>query len=277
MFLSVARVSASFKLIPMFLKTRSIHLGVCPPFVIFPRLCACTQTILPPESKNFGFPKAALAAEPQRVEKPVFLPPVARRRSRRLGREAFFAPGSAASGRIAKNLVSSRSGGSSARFVSGVACPLHAPGGSYAGETECGLRTFARRRLHRRLPVAKPAASSYVADASARTTCGDRRFADDDWLPSLGRDGARFVRSLSGMRRPNVRTSGPVESDRCSYVKHSTVLLIPTPQRVFGRRTENSRACPHPSLVGGCAALSRLVVERLVDCLKGTTRAGRAS
>ncbi len=132
--------------------------------------------------------------------------------------------------------------------------------------------------LLKRLPLVVLAASSYVADASARTTCSDWRSADDDWLPSLGRDGARFARSPSGMRRPNVQTSGPVESDRCSYVKHSTVLLIPTPQRVLGRRTENSRVCSLLSLCGGsCAALSRLVVERLVDCLNETTRAGRAS
>jgi len=131
--------------------------------------------------------------------------------------------------------------------------------------------------LLKRCFIPAGAASSYVADAFARTTRNDWRLADDDSLPSPGRDGARFVRSPSGMRRPKAQTSGPVESDRCSYVKHSTVLLIPTPQRVLGRRTENSRVRPPLPLAGSCAALARLVVERLVDCLNETTRAGRAS
>ena len=189
----------------------------------------------------------------------------------------FFARSSAVRGRIAKNLVSSCPGGPCARFFSGVASACGASRRSYGRGAENCSCTFVRHVLRSRLPLVRRAAASYVADASARTTCSDWRFADDDWLPSLGRDGARFVRSLSGMRRPNARTSGPVESDRCSYVKHSTVLLIPTPQRVLGRRTENSRFCSLLSLVGSCAALSRLVVSRLVDCLNENTRAGRAS
>jgi len=48
----------------------------------------------------------------------------------------------------------------------------------------------------------------------------------------------RQSRRVSGARCYNVFQSGKIDSGGCSFFTNSTVLNIPTSQRVFGRRTE---------------------------------------